>query len=176
MDALAIGTRIQVPSKVAHVSEYSEVYLFGHRQPDEYAEYVIISLANDKALAVSPNHYVYVNSGKELKLASAVKIGDLMLLDTVQAVSVVGIERRIEKGVFNPHTLQGDLLVDGVKVSSYTSVIPPMMGHILLTPMRVAYRLWHWNMIGSRLETELSSWMYRILSKFVDFLSPSFLQ
>eukprot|EP00184_Porphyridium_aerugineum_P001795 CAMPEP_0184699186 /NCGR_PEP_ID=MMETSP0313-20130426/5543_1 /TAXON_ID=2792 /ORGANISM="Porphyridium aerugineum, Strain SAG 1380-2" /LENGTH=1093 /DNA_ID=CAMNT_0027158233 /DNA_START=275 /DNA_END=3556 /DNA_ORIENTATION=- len=165
MDDLVVGTKIQVPGKSSGKVALSEVYLFGHRLFERYAEYVVIRLDNGKSLSVSPNHYVYVDGGKQLRLASRVEVGDALLLDNGQNALVLGAERRLEKGVFNPHTLHGDMFVDGVKVSSYTSAVPPVMGHILLAPVRAMYRLYQWNMLGGHLENSLPSWIYQVLTR-----------
>jgi hypothetical protein len=47
-------------------------------------------------------------------------------------------------GAFNPVSLEGTLVVDGVAASSYNSHVanfPPAVLHALLSPLRVWYRL-----------------------------------
>ncbi len=47
-------------------------------------------------------------------------------------VSVVAVSQERGNGLFNPHTLQGDIVVNGIKASSYTAVVAPTPAHSLL--------------------------------------------
>ena len=53
--------------------------------------------------------------------------------------TVVAVDRIKAVGLYNPHTLQGDLLVNGIVASSYTDAIPPYLAHSLLAPLRIMY-------------------------------------
>ncbi len=43
------------------------------------------------------------------------------------------------KGLYNPHTLDGDIYVDGILTSTYTKSIAPDLAHAALWPLRMAY-------------------------------------
>ena len=46
---------------------------------------------------------------------------------------------RRARGLYNPHTLHGDVVVDGVLTSTYTGVVHPALAHALLAPLRQLY-------------------------------------
>lgn len=122
MDALKIGDSILTSSNV-----YSKVYTFGHYSPEGKMDVVEIRTNHmDKALEVSPLHMLYVN--KKLVPASQVKVGDILtsvngLVAKVQSVRTVhGV-----KGVYAPHTVEGNLVVNGVVASNYIT-LPELEG------------------------------------------------
>ena len=41
-------------------------------------------------------------------------------------------------GLFNPQTKHGDIVVDGVRVSTYTHAVHRNMAHAMLAPFRLA--------------------------------------
>ena len=43
-------------------------------------------------------------------------------------------------GLYNPHTLHGDIVVDGVLTSTYTAAFSPTLAHVALAPLRALYR------------------------------------
>ena len=53
---------------------------------------------------------------------------------------VLSVGRVQKDGIFNPHTLQGDIVVDGVLTSTYTSAFSPTLAHVVLAPLRALYR------------------------------------
>jgi hypothetical protein len=46
--------------------------------------------------------------------------------------TVVAVSQERNTGLFNPHTLQGDIVVNGIKASFYTAVVAPTLAHSLL--------------------------------------------
>ena len=49
-------------------------------------------------------------------------------------------EKAVEAdGLYNPHTLTNDLIVNGVRVSALTDAVDPALGHALLWPARMAF-------------------------------------
>jgi hypothetical protein len=57
-------------------------------------------------------------------------------------VSAVAVSQERNTGLFNPHTLQGDIIVNIVKTSSsYTAVVAPTLARSLLWPVRMQYSL-----------------------------------
>jgi len=43
------------------------------------------------------------------------------------------------RGLYNPLTLHGDLIVDGYRVSTFTTDVPPVVGAVLSAPLRALY-------------------------------------
>jgi len=52
-------------------------------------------------------------------------------------VAVVAKERVMMRGLFNPHTREDVMVVDGFKVSCFTSAVPPPLARALLWPMKM---------------------------------------
>jgi len=65
-----------------------------------------------------------------------VRLGDRLPLAAGNASAVVGIGRVALGGLYNPHTLDGDLTVDGVVVSTWTAAVPPAVASAALAPLR----------------------------------------
>jgi uncharacterized surface protein with fasciclin (FAS1) repeats len=121
----------------AAADEHSPVFLFTHRQLDGLHEFVRIESESGHALSLSANHYVYANG--KLAAADAVRVGDVLsTLDGASRVRRVGTV--MERGLVAPHTLHGDIVVNGVRASSYTRSVHPRVAHVLLAPVRAVVR------------------------------------
>lgn len=124
-----------------HVSErgiVSPVYLFSHRLHHGLHEFVRLTAESGHSISLSPAHYLYAND--QLTAASAVRIGDV--LRTVDGPSrVTRVDMVHDVGLVAPHTMHGDIVVDGVVVSSYTMAVHPRVAEILLAPLRAVVRM-----------------------------------
>jgi hypothetical protein len=49
------------------------------------------------------------------------------------------VSKVLATGLYNPQTLQGDVVVDNVRASTYTTAVEPAFAHAVLTPLRAAY-------------------------------------
>ena len=135
MANLRHGERVAVGS-----GSHSDVYFFGHHSPNRMSMFVEIShTGQDKVLRISPGHYLYVND--KLATAESVKVGDTLVDSDGFSLIVTDVNRVMDTGLYAPTSLHGDLIVDGVRVSSYTSAIHPTLAHHLLSPLRLAYRV-----------------------------------
>lgn len=121
--------------KVSDSGIYSRVMAFTHRDPSRAHPYLEISFSNGMSLTLSDEHYTYV-SGR-LKAASAVRLGDKMKRDDGREIVVWDIRRVWATGKYAPHTIHGDLVVNGVVVSAYTTNVHPTIAHALLLPVRL---------------------------------------
>jgi len=90
-------------------------------------------------LLASPGHYVYI--GGRLTAADAVAVGDVLIGGDGRPLTVTAVDRVVAAGLFNPHTLDGRLVVDGVAVSCYTRAVEPAVAAALLAPARWVYRV-----------------------------------
>lgn len=123
----------------------SDIYFFGHRISHAVSNFISINHDGSSVpLRLSPSHYLYVNG--HLQTAETVKPGDrLRAADGMDkfVVKEVGVVKL--RGLYAPTTTHGELLVDGVVVSSYTSVVHPQVAHTLLYPIRMLYdNGFHW--------------------------------
>lgn len=128
MADLKEGHYVEVASGVT-----SKVFMFTHRQRKVTALFVRIYTRSGHRLTLTPGHYLYSNG--RLTAASAVKIGDS--LDSEKGVTVVQkIEMVSSEGIYAPQTIHGDIIVDGIRVSCYSTAVHPMFAHALLAPIR----------------------------------------
>lgn len=133
MANLRIGDRVQVD---VHGNS-SPVFLFSHRDGPIYARHLQLTLANGLQLTLSAGHHIPV--GMVSKPAYAIRTGDT--LATVKGPSkVIGIARTRATGLYNPHTLAGTIVVDGVVCSTYTTGADQKAAHALLAPLRSLFR------------------------------------
>lgn len=140
VDALAVGDEVAAPG-----GRTTTVFLFTHASPPDTARphvYVELSTADGRTLTVTPSHYVYIEGGRRVP-AGTVAVGDTIDDDRAgQCVQVVGVQRVVApRGLYNPQTLDGDLVVSGFRVSTYTTAIEPATAHRLLAPVRGIWRL-----------------------------------
>ena len=66
------------------------------------------------------------------------QVGDIVEENGVQA-SVVAVSTETATGLYNPHTLNGDIVVNGIKTSTYTAAVAPALAHAALWPVRMLY-------------------------------------
>jgi Hint module len=136
MNMLVAGVAVKVAA--GPDVKASKVYFFSHRTNAGMHDFIRISSSSGHAITLSANHYVYAND--KLTAASAVKTGDVLrTLDGPATVSVVESVR--ELGLFAPHTLHGDIVVNRVIASTYTRAVHPRIAHALLAPVRAAVHL-----------------------------------
>jgi energy-converting hydrogenase Eha subunit B len=139
MDELVVGDLVHVGR-----GQFSELFMFTHKSAGVAADFVVINAARSGArLRVSPGHYLYVNGG--LTAASTVVVGDTIELADGSVDTVATVSSAVLQGLYNPQTLHGDIVVDGVRASTYTTTVSPVFAHAVLTPLRTAYRLLGWS-------------------------------
>jgi len=142
MADLAVGDKVRVAAGDGPAA-FSAVFLFTHKLPTPPRSYVRLTTSEGgAALTASAGHYVY--AGGRLVAAAAVAVGD-----TLQVVApgggwatatVTGVRRVDAAGLYNPQTLHGDIVVDGVRASTFTTAVEPAVASALLAPLRAVYR------------------------------------
>ena len=124
-----------------HVGERgatSRVYFFSHKKLDGLHEFVRIKSNKNHVITLSGKHYLYANG--VLTAAAKVKTGDILRTLDGRA-RVVSVERVEERGLIAPHTMHGDIVVNRVVASTYTTVVHPQLAHFLLAPLRALVRM-----------------------------------
>lgn len=154
LSAVAIGDELRVAPGAGDAA-WSRVYMFSHRLMHGGRPFVELTTASGAALTATASHLVYASGA--LVPAGAVAVGDaLEVVDaaTGEAVSspVVAIRTVVRAGLVNPHTLDGDLVVDGVRSSTWTTAVDPKVASALLAPARAAWRLGGVDPSGGMLE------------------------
>lgn len=134
MRNLRIGDSVRVSS-----TEYSKVYVFSHRDAHATAQYLRISAGNS-SIVMTLGHLLPVNGG-QLAPAAAVTAGDRIQSSSGKWTAVTSVRPAFASGLYNPHTLQGEIVVDGICVSTYTTAVPVSLAKTLLAPIRGMHAL-----------------------------------
>lgn len=136
MDELSIGDSVLVGRDT-----YSTVYAFSHKSKDAKSDLVLLTTQAGRALQVSSGHYLYVSG--DLRPASQVRVGDTLITNDGSNTAVIYVGRisNDAAGMFNPHTLHGDIVVEGILASTYTTAVPPVIAHAFLLPLRIFHTL-----------------------------------
>jgi len=141
MDRLQIGEKVRVGPKT-----FSEVFMFTHRLHTGAYDYLRFLLADGRSVLMTPGHFAYINGKK-------VAARDVLIGDVMDGSQVVEIQVSKNAGLFNPQTLHGDIVVNGVRASTYTEEIAPLVAHPLLTAVRFLHRV-----TGFRVEMFENGW------------------
>jgi Hint module len=108
--------------------------MFTHRLSEVYAKFIEIKTLSGATISLSEGHYIHVDGSvvpaAQVKIGSEVRLGSGHT-DKVRSVRTVG-----GKGLYNPQTLQGDIVVNGILASTYTTAMDPRLAHAALFPFR----------------------------------------
>lgn len=140
--------------------QYSRVFMWTHRDARYIGRrYVRVEGEGGVVLTVTEGHVVYVCRGVEKDCArDAVVAEEVQPGDGVWSVGDEGVRlvvvtkvRRgvVDRGLYNPQTARGDLVVDGVLVSCYTRFVDMGAAHALLAPLRAMFS------VGLSIRTEI---------------------
>lgn len=160
IENLRVGQHVHLPSFKRISSSFSSaVFTFSHRDPTIISTVLNITFWTPdnitKQLRVSKGHYIYVHDrdGKyassislspfptHLVPSSYVKKGDYLVGASGDRLRVIGVEEVPAKGLYNPHTVHGDLIVSDVLVSCFTTAVKPTAASALLSPLRLLHQL-----------------------------------
>ena len=140
MEKLRVGHQVLVNKQR---NEYSHVFAFSHSSRSIMSEFVRLRTTRNHTLILSPYHFVYANN--KPVLAKAVAISD-MLHHASGDAAVVSTDRVRMRGLYNPQTLHGDIVVNGFRATTFTmhggGVIT---AHAALSPVRML-GMWLWKM------------------------------
>lgn len=136
MEDLEIGDRVQVGP-----SQFSAVIMFTHRHYDCMHHFVRLHSADLKVpLMLSRGHILSING--MMRAAWESKIGDKLELGNGSRTTITRITVSKMRGLFNPQTQDGRIVVNGVIVSTYTTAVDVKVAHALLAPVRYASHFW----------------------------------
>lgn len=143
MELLQIGDRVLVSAGEIYAKVYSPVFVFTHRNPRGLYEFVKICVTQT-CILITSGHYIYVriecDDEKEYVVpANSVRAGQCMQLSNGRWASVEYVSAEYARGLYNPHTLHGDLVVNNVRVSTFTTIFHPRSAHAMLLPLRIIY-------------------------------------
>jgi Hint module len=137
MDMLSIGDSVLVAKDT-----YSPVFMWTHRDGSHKSTNYITLATAAASLTLTPGHHVHLASSSRTIEARHVRVGDVVLTTANSGGEpIISIKRGVQaSGLYNPQTLDGRIVVDGIQVSTYTSAIRPDIAHAALAPLRLAYR------------------------------------
>jgi hypothetical protein len=122
MKDLMIGDKVLVGS-----GKHEPVYAFGHRDPTKTTNFLqVFTSKRGRPLEMCPRHLVYVKGRPHPVAASSLQVGDILQGSDDDVGSGITI-RKIKNitrsdGVYAPFTPSGNIVVDGIKVSTYVSL------------------------------------------------------
>mmetsp|Transcript_3878 Transcript_3878/g.11587 ORF Transcript_3878/g.11587 Transcript_3878/m.11587 type:complete len:550 (-) Transcript_3878:4621-6270(-) len=156
MELLQVGEEV-----LSADGKFSPVFAFSKKAARTISSFVHIDSGN-LSIELSPEHYLYVNG--KLFAAKSVRVGDSIQLanGSMTQVSSVGMVHR--RGLYNPHTLNGPVVVNGVLASCYTQAVHPSVARVLLVLPRILFQL--------GIKDPLSPLLHRTIPRAVMSLLP----
>lgn len=119
---------------------YSKILMLTHADAEAESEFIQVA-TEDAVIVLSAGHYLPVNGS--LQTAGGVKKGDeIRVCEREKCVErkVGRVEKIREKGLYNPQTGSGRVLVfwrgEGVVTSCYTQSVRVVVASLLLAPLR----------------------------------------
>lgn len=160
--------------QIGDIVHGGEVFMFSHRDKDAMTAMTVLEYRESnmtRNLRASPGHMVYIMGGKqadgrELVRAGDVSAGDMLVGADGTGRMVVGVGQTFAKGLYNPHTLSGDVVVGGVVVSCYTESVRKEVAAAMLMPVRGLHRIgvWSGRGVGWVLGGPWNCWLGRLFS------------
>ncbi len=115
--------------------QYSPVFMFTHKMQSVETEFVRIATAHTQ-LTLTSGHYLYLSGA--LRAAGSARVGDSVETDD-GVVRIECVQRVTDRGLYNPQTLHGDVVVNGVRTSTFTTAVQPTLAQAMLAPLRAAF-------------------------------------
>lgn len=145
MDLLEVGDRVLVSPESVNDKRYSTVFLFTHREPSVWHDFIKICTSQN-CLLLTSGHYIYVrqkcsNPSEVMIPAYMVQNGQCVQLGNSQWVHVNRVSNELSRGLYNPQTLQGDIVVDSIRATTYTTAMHPSTAHSIMFPLRFMFVL-----------------------------------
>lgn len=134
MGQVSLGDRVMVSEGV-----YSDVFMFTHKDSSRHYKFVTLHTESGLTLSATHGHFIFVNGA--LAEAGTVAVGDDLTLADGTSDRVVDVLMEMKVGLYNPQTLHGDIVVNGLRASTYTRTVKSNMAHALLLPVRAVYNL-----------------------------------
>lgn len=131
MDEIELGDHIKVAS-----GEFSPVFMFSHKNAEVDYSFVIVTTVSGESLRLTKGHYLYVNC--QLVAAKAIRAGDALTTEN-GLTTVATVSTTVDTGLYNPQTVHGDIIVNGIVTSTYTTTVEVKTAHSLLVPIRALF-------------------------------------
>lgn len=135
--------------------EYSPVYMFSHHDGGASTMMIHVTLASGRNVTLSPGHHIMTLIRGRSQDVPAFRLRKGLPLDTVTGRDkITKISKVRRTGLYNPHTISGTIVINGVVCSTYTQHVHQFTAHALLSPLRMLWRI-------GRLPVELVSSLFQ---------------
>lgn len=132
MDELNIGDFVVDAEGAA-----TQVFMWTHKMETGSFDFLSMKTASGKNLEASAGHFVEVNG--DIMPAALVKAGDSLRAASGEMEVVSSVSGVSKTGLFNPQTVSGSIVVNGVAASTYTTAVQPAVAHAILAPLRALF-------------------------------------
>jgi hypothetical protein len=129
---------------------FDEIYMFGHKDMTAEVPFVLLETDGGAALRLTQDHHLHVqrphSAAWSVIPASAAKVGDVVLVlrsgqtNTTVSHRIVSKSTVMDRGLFNPYTLHGSIVVDGVLASCHSSFAVDGLFSLLGVPLPDGYQ------------------------------------
>lgn len=118
---------------------FSPVIGFTHSNQWVTSIFVELTTKSGHVVSATPTHYMHCNRG--LLPARELLPNDKLVLADGMTSTIVKRRMIYKNGLYNPQTADGNVDIDGILVSTYTSAVKPEVAHSLLAPFRLMHAL-----------------------------------
>ena len=160
MSEVRIGDRLLMARADGSLG-YEDVYLNTHRDAVVATSYIVLTLASGRSLSLSPLHFIPIATTADQPWGARVTVGadEVREGDQVRSQgaggqpvrdSVVAVAAEVAVGAYNPLTMNGTIVVDGVVASAHSDWFldgivsadaEAKVYQAILAPVRLAYRV-----------------------------------
>jgi len=118
MDLIEVGDSVLTGS-----GEFQSVYSIDHRDSNKSAKFLQIMFGGDhNVLEVTSKHMIFIEGNTNPVASGTVDVGDRVVTPSgYETVTGIGLVER--KGVFNPLTADGTIVVSGMVASTFSSLL-----------------------------------------------------
>lgn len=132
MSDVRVGHRVLVAP-----GTFSTVFMFTHKVDKVVSDFIQIRTKTGETLSLTASHYIYLDSS--LIPAKYAAIGQQVQLSDGRVSKITAVSTISNSGLYNPQTLHGDIVVDNIRVSTYTQAVNPQTAHSMLAPLRAIF-------------------------------------
>lgn len=137
MEDLIMGDEVVVRFENENIVT-SPVFMFTHFDSKVRYSFITLRTNSNKTISLSGGHFLYLNN--KLEVARKVVVGDQV--ETIDGVeTVISVSASTERGLYNPQTVDGDIVVDGFVTSTFTESIHATTATALLSPLRSIFKV-----------------------------------
>jgi len=116
---------LQVGDVVLTPNGYEKVYTIDHRSENKLTEFIQIHTEANEPLEVTETHLMFMQGKNDPVEAKSIAVGDNLqgFFDgEIKSVKVEQITSINKRGLYNPITSSGTIIVNGLVTSTYTAV------------------------------------------------------